>query len=98
MNDGRPLLLNVELEGQNICLVNVYAPNDITKRCIYFDRVSSWISKYAICKDNIIIGGDFNCCLNDEDRSTFTHKNDKSRKSVENMISKLNLYDPSIKT
>ena len=92
-DDGRTLLLNVIIEGDMYTLVNVYAPNDINERSEYFTNISEWILYHSNNINNLIIAGDFNCCLLDNDRSTKTHLSDKSRKSMVNLLNKLDLSD-----
>ena len=43
--------------------------------------------------NNTILAGDANCCLQESDRTTFTHVKDKSRKAMSDLISMLNLFD-----
>ena len=74
-NDGRTLLLNVNIEAKPYTLINVYAPNDIGCRSKYVNEFMTWISNYAHNTESIIMSGDCNCCLNATDRSTKTHIN-----------------------
>lgn len=64
--DGRFLLLNIELDNTVFTLVCIYAPNDRKQRNAYFKRVNTMV------KDNslgiIVMGGDFNDALNPIDR------------------------------
>ncbi len=93
MKDGRTLLVNFNIQGKLFTLVNLYAPNEVAERGIYFKSLKSWICKYAISESNVIIGGDLNCCLNYNDRSTKTHLNDKSRSKLKEMLNELHLED-----
>ena len=42
---------------------------------------------------NLILGGDFNCCLTETDRSPPTHLTDGSRKNFRTLLQKLQLFD-----
>ena len=52
-----------------------------------------WSLKHCCSTNNIILAGDFNCCLNVEDRSTQTHIGDKSRNALSTLVDKLGLLD-----
>ena len=43
-------------------LVSIYAPNDVNHRINFFVELERWIEKYSKAPNNILIGGDFNCC------------------------------------
>ena len=92
-NDGRTILLNVSIEGKQVTIVNVYAPNDINDRCKYFEELATWVLEKADNMEHVVLGGDFNCSLNICDRSTRTHIDDKSRNALINMLGKLNIVD-----
>ena len=77
--DGRALLINAELYGEKICIVNVYAPNRDHERTVFFRDLKSWILTNAKCIESMVIGGDFNYCLQSNDRTSSTHLQDKSR-------------------
>lgn len=92
-HDGRLLLLNVELQGKYMTLMNVYANNTEKGRKDLFKKIDKWIKQYAKYKDNMIIGGDMNCCLRVKDRTNVSHLNDRSRGILENILSTNNLKD-----
>ena len=76
-NDGRKILLNLEYENRIITLVNVYAPNHENERNSFFCNTTNWVIDNMIPESELIVGGDFNCCLRESDRSTKTHLNDE---------------------
>ena len=84
-NDGRIILLNCELQENSITIVNVYAPNNDKMRIEFFNKLKSFISRYCLNDNNLIIAGDFNCC---KDR-----KSDNSHKKLLNVIEHLNGKD-----
>ena len=73
---GRLLLLNLEIDKQEFTVVNVYAPNEVHDRIMFFRYMQSFISSYASNKNRLIIAGDYNCVLSESDRVTkkFTKK------------------------
>jgi len=92
-NEGRRILLNIEHEGSAISLVNLYAPNDKKERKVFFSRCLKWIHKHNNAGSNLFVGGDMNCCLNDNDRCPATHLQDYSRKTFRSFIEGLELND-----
>ena len=90
---GRALLLNVELHGKMLTIINVYAPNNEKQRSEFFKGLHLWILENANAPDSMIFAGDFNCCLLKQDRSTQTHLNDKSRTQLNKLISSFDLRD-----
>jgi len=92
-SDGRRILLNVEYDGNTTTFVNMYAPNKAKDRKTFFSRCIKWVSKYRADTNSLILGGDMNCCLNDNDRSTDTHLHDNSRITYAKLIEQLGLID-----
>ena len=92
-DDGRILLLNVKIHDEVYCLTNIYAPNSEIERKAFFTTVENWIQNHSVNVTQIIIGGDFNCCLLDNDREPKTHLRDASRKVLLDLIKNFNLTD-----
>lgn len=90
---GRCLLLNVDIESKLFTLVNIYAPNDSNERGEFFKHVDQYINKNAHNMSDVVMAGDFNCCINYNDRSTHTHIADGSRVHLKNCILANNLFD-----
>ena len=65
-SDGRRVLLNIEIISSKtvLTLISIYAPNDVNHRINFFNELETWIEKYSKAPNNIIIGGDFNCDVN----------------------------------
>ena len=91
--DGRIVLINIELDENVYTVVNIYAPNNEVGRAEFFRKLIKWISQYSDNTNNLIIMGDFNCCLNNTDRTPQTHLKDKSRNTLSKLIQTLNLLD-----
>ena len=59
--NGRFLVANININQDNLCLVNIYAPNDQNQQVNFFDKIIDPIRRSST--DNILLGGDFNCPL-----------------------------------
>ena len=60
-NEGRLLLINVEINNAIYTIINIYAPNNMKKRNIFFKQVDRFINEHSICQ--IILAGDYNDIL-----------------------------------
>jgi exonuclease III len=92
-NDGRRIMLQIDHNGKELSLINLYAPNKQKNRKLFFTRCEKWIKKHNKTGPNIILGGDMNCCLNDDDRTPVTHLNDQSRKSFKKLVDAMDIKD-----
>ena len=90
-NNGRLLLLNLEIDKQEFTIVNVYAPNEMQDRISFFKYMKSVVDTHAVNKNRLIIAGDFNCVLSENDR--ITRKIYKSTDILEHTIVQLNVID-----
>lgn len=91
--DGRILLVNIKIFDQIYCLTNIYAPNSEFERRKFFVDVQKWLEDNCLNFSNIIIAGDFNCCILDCDRQPQTHLKDSSRKVIKSILNQLKLKD-----
>ena len=57
---GRYVLVNVEIDGQQFCIINIYAPNNIKERKVFFNN----LDRHLVGRKQIILAGDFNCVEN----------------------------------
>ena len=92
-NDGRAMLMNITSNDSILTIVNIYAPNKEQERMNYFTGITTWIMENATSLDNLIIGGDLNICMNDNDRSSKTHLKDKSRQTLKRIMETINVED-----
>uniref|UniRef100_A0A3B3UVV5 exodeoxyribonuclease III n=1 Tax=Poecilia latipinna TaxID=48699 RepID=A0A3B3UVV5_9TELE len=77
--DGRVLLIDLDKEGFQIRLINVYGPTDLSERVILLQNLQS----YICCGKNVIIAGDFNCILEKRggnSKNASTNRTDTSSK------------------
>ena len=65
--------------------LSVYAPNELNERIVFYRDMQLFINTHANNKQNLGIGGDFNCVLSE--------KTDKSTISMNNVMVKLNVID-----
>ena len=89
---GRLILINVRIEGNEYTIVNLYSPNKVTERVMFFQKVIKWINMHAISKNNLLIGGDFNCVDCDLDK-TSSSSLDKSSKYLTTLKDTLCIID-----
>ena len=66
----------------------MYAPNKIGDRKAFFTTTNSWVRKFALSKENLLVCGDFNCKL-DEKHHCF----DTSISKLNSIIKRCRLVD-----
>ena len=88
-SDGRILSVLIQYNNAFFNLINVYAPNSVSARKIFFDGLHD----YFLSRGDLIIGGDFNCvgASIDKFRSNDIHVTDK--KSLTSLKSFFSLVD-----
>ncbi len=91
-DDARAILINATVDNCDITLCNIYTPNKINKRKEFYKTIKYWIIRNADHLDSLILGGDMNCALNNNDRSTGKNE-DSSRDVLKNKLHTLNLID-----
>ena len=92
--DGRNFMILLSLEDRNICVVNVYAPTENSKKDEYFKSLETWIkSKRGNNFPELIIGGDFNCVLNPRIDTMGTKSLYITPVGLQNLLCTFNLID-----
>ena len=76
-----------------ILCVSVYARNNKGAKINFMDNLENFISSYASTTDNILIGGDFNACLNKNDRYPPIDKISKNTEALNSFLQQLMLKD-----
>ena len=91
--DGRILILKVVIEDLSFLCANVYAPNDTQVQVKFFSELKKHLERFH--GENIIMGGDFNCPLseNDKERGRDTSFKKNVIEEMKSLISFLNLED-----
>ncbi len=93
-DDSRVILINATIEKTDITLCNIYAPNDSYKRKDFFNTLKYWVARHTDYEDNLVLGGDMNCAINDNDRlNNNKANNDVSRDTLHSFIKALKLTD-----
>ena len=92
---GQTTIIDIESdENLHLILANIYAPSGGTRtkeRKSFFSQLEDTLR--GLNGENIILGGDFNCVLNDLDRSHTVTYRDQSRNSLKQLLSELKLED-----
>lgn len=88
--DGRYLHIKYKENDNNYDIINVYAPNDVKERVLFFNNIMEIMPHST----SLIIMGDFNNTLADIDRCGKTaHKYDQSYKALTDMMNEHNVVD-----
>ena len=58
--EGRLIILKIEVQGSSFYLVNCYAPVDEKEQISFFNLLSEKLSEICMDENNLVIGGDFN--------------------------------------
>ena len=62
---GRYVLVQIEIEEKSYILLNIYAPNVITEQRKFWSDIQSMLQSMENIQDStLLLGGDFNICLN----------------------------------
>ena len=88
----RFLAAKLTIRNKPTVVINTYAPNDDNDKEIFFEEILNKV-KDIDCED-IIIGGDFNCVLdNDKDIITGRKHNQNTVNKFNDLIDRCDLYD-----
>ena len=83
---GRFVLLYCSIQGNDFVLVNIYAPNTEHEQVMFFKHVANALRTLNYeSTANIVVGGDFNCCMTDFDTDGGNYK--PKKKSISFMES-----------
>ena len=88
---GRTLLVNIEINGIYYSICNVYCPNDVSERVNFLKQTAIFVQQHAVSKQNIYLGGDFNCV--DSSLDKVSQKLDKSSSMLAQIKTDLKLLD-----
>ena len=90
--NGNMLILDLEVEGKQLTLVNIYGPNEDSPD--FFFKVQEIIEEFD--NQNVIICGDFNLVQNQElDTFNYINVNNPNAKDIVlNLKDEMNLVDP----
>ena len=91
--DGRLIIVNIEIEGEIVSLVSLYAPNSEYDKITFFKTVTHLIKTHCDNLNNIIVGGDFNTCIRVIDKYPRATKTDHCITPLNNMLQSCQLID-----
>ncbi len=100
--DGRFVLLELNVDGKNILLCNIYAPTQEpgfgqTRQMAFFHTLKDKLTPYADRDVDIIIGGDFNTHLNPKLDKQHCSSENKAKtdfaNNIINLCKEMNLAD-----
>ena len=93
--NGRYILLQVEIKGEEFYIFNVYLPNSANERVNYFEKLTNIMRTYDINQNsNIIIGGDWNIIQSLTDKQSINQKiEDNSLVTLNKLMSQFDLCD-----
>ena len=91
--NGHVIIISIVSEDNTFVIANVYSPNDQNAQVRFYKNVFSLLEPFA--NDQIILGGELNCCLSSSDKiggSPVSAKNSVINE-VENLATCFNLID-----
>lgn len=88
-NEGRVVMLDCKIRNESWRIVSVYAPNDCNECQVFFES----ILPYMDTSSNLLLLRDFNCVLDDRDRSSQRKVNDQSTAALRAIIDKCGMTD-----
>ena len=85
-NDGRMLMINLEIDNIFYSVVSLYAPNDKYNRKIFYESGFKWIKEHCLNDRNLYVAGDFNSYLRKCDKicGNIKQESDKGRAAFYN--------------
>ena len=92
-DDGRIAIVNANFRNNFFSFVSVYSPNIESERVTFFENIQHILFNNVTNPDRVIVGGDFNCCLNVSDRFPVSTRPDKSVQYLVNLLKNCNLVD-----
>ena len=88
------MLLYCSIQRNDFVLVNIYAPNTEPEQVMFFKHVANALKSLNYeSTANIVVGGDFNCCMTDFDTEGGNYKpKNKSISFMESFWDEFDLY------
>ena len=82
--NGRYILLQVAIKGEEFYILNVYLPNSVNERVNYLEKLTNIMSTYDINQNsNIIIGGDWNVLQSLTDKQSINQNIEDNSSDIE---------------
>ena len=92
-NDGRIVIVNIQLYDEIISVCSIYAPSIETERINFFGNLTTTLRTHCMNIENIIFAGDLNTCLRDIDRLPNLGRHDRSSRILVDLIKTCKLND-----
>ena len=91
--DGRILILRVQVDDVKLVCANIYTPNDTSSQITFIRHVQNLLQQFS--GENIIVGGDFNCPFARDDKEGGRDLSYKKNvvAEIKLLLSSLNLED-----
>ena len=94
ITEGRVIIVKVIIKLKTYFVVNIYAPNNINERKVFFINLLSTMKKLNIGQmQSIVIGGDFNTPLENQDKTGASPLNPDVISSINDLYNYFNLID-----
>ena len=58
-DDGRIILINIELNNVEYAICNIYCPNNVSDSVTFLRYVNDFVKSHAVSRNRTLIGGDF---------------------------------------
>lgn len=87
--DGRAIMLDCMIGNERWRVITVYAPNDCSDREEFFYSIRDYVDGSS----NLLLLGDFNCTIDDEDRSSGRLGKDRSVAALRSVIENCGMLD-----
>ena len=93
--DGRQVMIELKYNNQEYIIICIYAPNIPDERKTFFKRLNNKIKSITSnTETNILMGGDFNCVMNNrKDRTNITKNHDPGQTEIHELLETHNLED-----
>ena len=93
--NGRYILLQVELKGEEFYIFNIYLPNSVHERVNYLEKLKNIMNTYDINQNsNIIMGGDWNIIQSLTDKQSINRNiEDTSSVTLTKLMTQFDLCD-----
>ena len=89
--DGRMTCMEIKNDTHTYTLVNIYAPATTQTRPVFYENLEIQLLKYN--KETLILGGDFNITLEENDITGRRGINRAGRRELQHIINNLHLKD-----
>ncbi len=97
--EGRYIWAKVEIQGNGMVLLNIYAPNSETEQIKFYQQITDLLQNKQNTHLPIMVGGDFNCVINpqiDKKGGNTDNTKEKVLKKIQDIMEGLSIIDISL--